>query len=50
MRTTYRVLMERKDKAEQKALELSDGYLKTFFANAAKGFEKKAKNLLIREA
>lgn len=49
MKTKYETLMEQKDRAEQKAVELSDGSLKTFFANAAKGFDKKAKDLLIPE-
>ena len=51
--TRYEYLMNRKDEAEQKALEMTkknEPELAQFYMNGAKGFEKKAKRLTIEEA
>lgn len=51
--TNYEYLMNRKDEAEQKALEMlkkNELALSQFYMNGAKGFEKRAKALTVEEA
>ena len=51
--TKYEHLMEMKDKAERKALEMrrrNEIALSLFYMHGAEGFEKKAKALTIEEA
>lgn len=51
--TRYEYLMNEKDKAERKAVEMTkknEPELSRFYQNGAEGFERKAKALTIEEA
>lgn len=48
--TKYEELMNKADENMRNALETTDVDLKTFYYNASKGYEAKAKNLTLKEA
>lgn len=49
MKTVFQHLMEQKDKCEIKGRKAKDGFLRTFYAHAACGFEMKARKLSLEE-
>ena len=49
MKTVFQHLMEQKDKCETRGRKAKDGFLRTFYAHAAYGFEMKARNLSFEE-
>ena len=49
-KTVYMELKEKEAKCLKQAQRAKDGYMKTFWLNASKGFDKKARSLPMYEA
>lgn len=49
MKTIFQHYMDQKDLCERKGRKMKDGNLITFYANAAAGFEMKARKLSLEE-
>lgn len=49
MKTVFQHYMNQKDLCERKGRKMKDGNLITFYANAAAGFEMKARKLSLEE-
>lgn len=49
MKTVFQHYMNQKDLCERKGSKVKDGNLRTFYANAAADFERKARKLSLEE-
>ena len=49
MKTVFQHYMDQKDLCETKGRKVKDGFLRTFYAKAAAGFEMKARKLSLEE-